>query len=65
MEDSDIVKCLGEGVQRHVELIRAVEKSGRFGSVTFRNYAEILDYENSIQFAAAAFGYKDSWNFIA
>ena len=65
VEKSDIVKCLGGGVKRHVSFIRAVESSKRFGTISLQDYSETLDFSNSIQFAAAAFSYKSIWNFIA
>lgn len=65
IEESEIVKCLGGGAEKHVAFIRAVEASRRFGAVRLRNFDETLDYEKSIQFAAADFGYKNIWNFIA
>lgn len=65
VEDSEIVKCLGGGVEKHAAFIRAVENSRRFGQVVLKSYSETLDHEKSIQFAAAAFAYKGLWNFIA
>ena len=65
VEDSNVVKCLGGGIQRHMDFIRAVENSRRFGMVTLQKYEETLDHIKSIQFAAAVFGYKDNWNFIS
>lgn len=65
IEDASIVKRLGGGLKEHTAFIRAVSESCRFGEIRVKSYAETLDYEKSIQFAAAAFSYKGIFNFIA
>lgn len=65
VEDSEIVKCLGGGVAKHIAFIRAIEGSRRFGQIILKSYSETLNHKKSIQFAAADFTYKDQWNFIA
>lgn len=65
VDDLSIVKRVGGGLKEHAAFIRAVAASVRFGEITVEKYAEILDYEKSIQFAAAAFRYGNVFNFIA
>ena len=65
IDDPTIVKCLGGGNKEHKEFIQAVSASRRFGEIRVKNYAETLDLEKSIQFAAINFSYNGIFNFIA
>ena len=65
IHDASIVKRLGGGLEEHSVFIQTVSDSRRFGEIRLKSYAETLDYEKSIQFAAASFFYKGIFNFIA
>ena len=65
IQDASIVRRLGGGMEEHPLFIRAVAESRRFGEIRVKSYAETLDYEKSIQFAAVAFSCSNGFVFIA
>ena len=65
VEDTSIVKRLGGGLKEHPAFIRAVADSRRYGEIRVRSSEETLDNDQSIQFAAVTFSYRDLINFVA
>ena len=65
IHDASIVKRLGGGMEEHPAFIQSVSESRRYGEVRVKSYADTLDHEKAIQFAAASFLYKSIFNFIA
>ena len=65
IKDRSIVKQVGGGLNDHLIFIEKVSASRRFGEIRVKSYSETLNYEKSIQFAAADFSSGKLVNFIA
>lgn len=65
VDDPDLVKRLGGGLEAHVPFIRSVAASERYGPLIVTARADEYDAEKSIQFCAAVFSKPGLFNFIA
>jgi hypothetical protein len=65
VENSELVKRLGNGMKEHVDFIKAVASSKRFGELRIGDYSESLEYDRGIQFCAVDFVCTGLFNFIA